>query len=383
MLSLALAQIAAAGHVEVYGTARVDVIADDSPTNDTQKPFFVLPEPEEPNEAFRDGQLTIHPRLTRLGVNLRGGGRARGNVEVDFQNGGSESRALPRVRHAYLELHFAGVPAIGGDWYVLGGQTWDVIAPLVPAANGDTLLWNAGNLGDRRPQLRFTYVRGWLSAALALVQTGAVDGRDQDRPRDAAPGTITVPDGVDAARPGGQARLGGQGRRARVGLWAHLGRTASTAYADDGVELARAAGLDFEFQPHRRLGLRGEAFWGADLADVRGGIGQGLTDDGHMVEARGGWLEAPVKVRPRWTVTPGISMDDAVDEHVDGRSFGGGAPRSLNRVLYLANRWDLGGGVALGADYLMWATVYAKDVAGAATPNGLDNRFNVWLAFTP
>jgi hypothetical protein len=54
----------------------------------------------------------------------------------------SESRAVPRIRHAYGEMRW-------DEFSILFGQTWDVISPLLPTINDDSLMWNAGNLGDR------------------------------------------------------------------------------------------------------------------------------------------------------------------------------------------------------------------------------------------
>ena len=105
-----------------------------------------------------------------------------------------------RIRHAWLAAN-------AGPLRVLAGQTWDVVAPLFPTANGDTLMWNAGNLGDRRPQARASFARGWLEAAIAATMTGAVEGRDfgPDTNGDGAPEPDGFPDGQDAAVPGERA----------------------------------------------------------------------------------------------------------------------------------------------------------------------------------
>ena len=108
------------------------------------------------------------PRLTRLGIDWSGPqiaklGNAKliGKLETDFQNGGTESRQIIRIRHAYVRL----------DWErfsMLAGQTWDLVSPLFPTVNGDTLQWNAGNVGDRRPQLRVSSRPDELGARIAL-----------------------------------------------------------------------------------------------------------------------------------------------------------------------------------------------------------------------
>ena len=55
------------------------------------------------------------------------------------------------MRHAYLKL----------DWpksrfNIIAGQTSDVISPLYPQTVNYSVGWWTGNIGYRRPQLRFT-----------------------------------------------------------------------------------------------------------------------------------------------------------------------------------------------------------------------------------
>jgi hypothetical protein len=97
-----------------------------------------------------------------------------GRLEIDFQNGGSNSRAIPRYRHAFLQMNW-------GVHSLLAGQTWDVISPLFPTVNADTLMWNVRNMGDRRPQLRYSYEpKTGLNARGAIGLTGAIDNLDAD-----------------------------------------------------------------------------------------------------------------------------------------------------------------------------------------------------------
>ena len=99
-------------------------------------------------------------------INQLAGARLSGKVEVDFQNGGLESRQVIRIRHGFLKLDWKDVS-------VLAGQTWDTVSPLFPTVNNDTLQWNAGNVGDRRPQLRLAYESA-LSEKAKLSLTGGI-----------------------------------------------------------------------------------------------------------------------------------------------------------------------------------------------------------------
>ena len=92
-----------------YGFPRVDAIFTDSrlaPNN--QFPFFVVSE-DPAVQSENDEEFDLHPRLTRLGFEIERGSiprwkaaRLSARIELDFQNGGSESREAVRMRHAYL-----------------------------------------------------------------------------------------------------------------------------------------------------------------------------------------------------------------------------------------------------------------------------------------
>lgn len=256
----------AESRLRFYGFVRQDVIVDDS-RPDSASRRFIQPEPDD---GTLSGTYTMHPRLTRFGLDMLGpelealgGARVAGKLEIDFQNGGRDSRAIPRYRHAYMTLTWA-------RGSVLLGQTWDLASPLFPAVNADTLMWNAGNLGDRRPQIRGTLlaatggVRWSLAAAAGL--TGAVDQLDLD--------TDGIRDGEAASLPTVQGRAGVTypfGARAlAAGVWVHTARQeTATSVAGDTRFASRAVGADVELPLGPRLVVRGEVWTGANLSDIR------------------------------------------------------------------------------------------------------------------
>jgi hypothetical protein len=170
--------------------------------------------------------FTLHPRLTRFGIDfqgstapLLGGANTGGKLEVDFYNlPSSESRNAPRIRHAYLKLGW-------DELSLLAGQTSDVISPIFPIVNPDFVMWGAGNLGDRRPQLRAEYVPQVGKAKFILQSeaglTGADDAQDLDP---AVAGAFR--DGETSGRPTLQGRAAvamplWTKQSAELGLWAH------------------------------------------------------------------------------------------------------------------------------------------------------------------
>lgn len=361
-----------ASRLRFYGFFRLDLIRDDSKPDNAQSPLFV-PSEDPAGGPPAQGNLTLHPRLTRLGLDVNGPevdalARARldGKLEVDFQNGGRESRAIIRIRHAWARLGWRSLS-------LLAGQTWDLISPLYPTVNNDTLMWNAGNLGDRRPQVRLASEPaaggGKLSVAVAVGLTGAVDEKDLDADR--------TRDGEASALPNIQARLGwsrlfaGGGSRLAAGLWAHRAwEKTGTPIAGDDEFRSSSTGFDLLVSLRDRVTIQAEGWTGRNLSDFRGGVGQGVVAaSGVEVRSRGGWAEAGGRTSAPHSIFAGISLDDPDD--ADLPAFG----RTRNRAWWIVNRFEIPGPLLVGLDYVRWKTEFE----GLAP--GTDNRINAYLQY--
>ncbi|MFA4875752.1 MAG: hypothetical protein WC840_05320 [Candidatus Peribacteraceae bacterium] len=114
---------------------------------------------DETVQGMNDAFISATPQNTRFGFMLAPydfngkNFKVDADLEMDFfstANLGAGSIA-PRLRRAYA--------GIGQErWHVLIGQEWELFSPL----NTDTFnigsnLWNQGNLGNRRPQIQFTF----------------------------------------------------------------------------------------------------------------------------------------------------------------------------------------------------------------------------------
>jgi hypothetical protein len=219
--------------IKFYGFLRLDLQFDDSKPNDPQLPQWIRSEDPTAPAAIRaedgDAQFNMHPKLTRFGIDVTGptvealgGAKTSGKLEVDFYGGTtSESRAALRLRHAYLKLAWENTA-------LYFGQREDVIAPLMPIVNNDFVMWNAGNLADRRPQVRFEYTPkagdGQFILQAMVGLTGAVDNQSNDGGVGAA-----FLDGVDAAAPTFQIRTAYKGshlwlagKTFEIGIWGHI-----------------------------------------------------------------------------------------------------------------------------------------------------------------
>ena len=349
--------------VSFYGFIRVDAVFDDSRPNAFKTPTFIRS--EAPGTENRSN-FTFHPRLTRMGLNYRGplldglgGSRITGKIETDFQNGGSESRAISRYRHAYLQLGWE-------DSSLLVGQTWDIISPLFPTVNTDTLMWNTGNLGDRRVQVQYAYEpQTGLSLRAGLGLTGAVDGLDAD--------SNGVRDGEAATLPNMQGRVGYHSSEGtvRVGFWGHYAQMETVALFGGVKDFdSYSFGGDYEFRFHPTVSLKGELWTGSNLSDFRGGIGQSFnTATGEEIGSRGGWMELGLRASSRYSFTTGYTIDDPHNgDLLDGA-------RTNNRAWYVTNRFRLAPPILLGIDYLYWKTNFK------GRESGTDNRVNLYLIY--
>lgn len=368
-----------------YGFLRLDVILDDSRPDNSQVIGFVKSEDPAADAALRapknDGDFTMHPRLTRFGIDFDGptieplgNAKITGKLEIDFYNllpstvgPTSNSREFVRMRHAWAKLSWE-------QFSLLAGQREDVIAPIFPIVNGDLVMWGAGNLGDRRPQIRLEGSNGTFTATGMLGLTGADDARDLD-----ANGIL---DGEDSGLPTVQARLGlavdGWVEKQKIagGVWGHWAKeelATPLAGTSEDEFTSWALGFDLTLPILDNVWLKGELWTGQNLDDVRGGIFQGVNGStGKEIDSTGGWVEIGWKAMDWYALTLGASFDDPDDK--DLPTSGATTGKDLNRIFYLANRFTFGP-VEIGADYLYWTTEYVS------VGDGTDHRLNFFLSY--
>lgn len=388
--------------LKFYGFFRTDAQYSSARFNDQVNIQWVLREGDGTGGTVErnDDEFGYNIRLTRFGFDVNGGkiGQAdvTGKLEMDFANtpvksvsvsgspaggpftsistvsGSDESRHTPRIRLAYMQADFGAIA-------LRIGQDWDVISPLMPSVNGDTSMWNAGNLGDRRPMAQFIWESGdpketnfkWV---LAAGLTGAVDAADVDR--------NNQKDGFDSGHPHLQTRFGFatpswvDGKMLGIGAWGYwarneIDRSSTATFGGKDRFTSWVLGADFTVPLFDNVAFKSEIFWGDALADVRGGIGQnfGATDE---VGTWGGWAEFEVKF-DALTLALGASIDDPED---DDLAFGGSSPgRSKNYTLYVGTRYDFGGGFKMGFEASYWETQYGSAGQGNAM------RFDLYTIF--
>ena len=129
-------------------------------------------------ESFSDENedaCYIDARSTRLGLDIAGPKfcccpqtKVSGKVEFDFQSG-----AAPRPNQGSVLFRHGYVKADNGHSMILFGQTWDVMSPLNPTMLGYIPAWGSGNIGYRRPQLR--YDRNFALSDRLLLKSQKLD----------------------------------------------------------------------------------------------------------------------------------------------------------------------------------------------------------------
>jgi hypothetical protein len=333
----------------------------------------------------------MHARNSRFGIDVMGppiaklgDAKAMAKIEMDFlANGGSEattiSRGVIRMRQAFLKLWW-------DEFSVLAGQSWDVAGPLNPTVNAEFALWGAGNVGDRRPMVLADFRPALLEGYTLILQAegglaGAVDGENVDG------GTIR--DGESSGKPCFQGRMGFKGEHPwlekktfEVGGWGHFARehldTLPAGWTEDEFESV-AYGVDVTLPLLDFLEIRGEAWWGMNLNDIRGGILQGIQmgDGGEgEVESRGYWGEVVVKPLDGYSFCVGTSRDNPINSDLTRTVALSTVGAEDNHTYYLCNRFNFGGGLTLGLDYTHWITKWRGGYEGD------DNRFSFFAQYS-
>ena len=335
--------------VELYGFIKLDAAYDDSRTSVGN--FARWAESESTNDD--DDEFNMTANQTRLGLKFRGPDtgeiKTSGKVEVDFYGGGSENKAHPFMRHAYLQLDWPNK-----DLSLIAGQTWDVISPLNPSTLNYPVAWWAGNIGYRRPQIRLTKQCDVGQDSRMLLAGAVTRTIGEDGPFD--PGDT----GEDAGFPTLQGRAALTfpalaGKKATVGVSGHWGEEEyDTDAADHGEDLETwSANVDLALPINDWLMFKGEAWTGENLDAFLGGIGQGVnTTTLEEIESTGGWAALAFGPFDKWRYNVGASIDDP-----DNGDLNDG-DRSQNYAVWGNAIYSITEAVKVGLELSYWDTEY-------------------------
>jgi len=354
--------------IQLYGYLKLDAAYDSSRTDDGNFAKWV----ERENTNRDDEQFNMTANQSRFGMNITGPDdgemKTSGRAEVDFYGGGSQNKAHLMMRHAYMKLDW---PA--DKFSILAGQTSDVISPLVPTTVNYSVAWWTGNIGYRRPQIRFTKVLGIdpdvdlkLEGAIARtigrddgVTGGTESGEDSGKPTLQGRASVSLP--VFCTTP------------ATVGLSGHYGKEEYDIADNGSDEDFRSWSLNVDMlQPvNSWLTIKSELFTGENLDAYLGGIGQGVTLTGanmyDEVGSHGGWIAASLGPWGGERFNIGLTMDDVDRGDVDE------GDRTLNRSVF-ANMFCA---INKSAEFALELSHWKTDYAG----NGDADSFRIQTAF--
>lgn len=341
--------------VQIYGILRLDSSYDTSQVEPGNYIKWVKSEKDNEN----DNQFDMTANQSRLGLKINGAEddqlKTSGLLEVDFYGGGEENKATIKMRHGYLKLEWPN-----DRFDIIAGQTWDVIAPLNPYTLNDTVMWYAGNIGYRRPQLRLTksYSLGNdvdLKLEGALVRT---IGRK--------PGfTGAIDSGSDAGFPGMQVRtsvtfpwFGPKPTTIGIsGHWAKEEYDTSDSGAHKNFD-SWSTNLDMTLPINKWLAVKSELFNGENIDAYAGGIGQGVITDTSKhnfykeIGSRGGWVAAELGPWDKWRFNVGAGVDDVDKDDVNAND------RTLNRSIFGNVIYSINKNVEVGFELSNWQTDY-------------------------
>ncbi len=343
--------------IQLYGYIKADASYDTSRTHPGNYVVWADSESTKSN----DNEFNMTANQTRLGMLINGPDgdaiKASGRLEFDFYgNYASENKAKIQMRHAYMKWLWKDCRT-----EILAGQTSDVISPLNPSTLNYTVLWDVGNIGYRRPQIRLTKWVG-LGQDTELKLEGAI-ARTIGRTS-----TLVTPNsesGEDAGFPTFQARIGlttpifGK-RPTTVGVSSHWGQEEYdiTAAGDNKIFDTWSLNLDIEQPIFEWLKIKTELFTGANLNEYFGGIGQGVNTDTtktrfyNEIESKGGWIAASLGPWDKKEFNIGIGIDD-----VDSSDLNTG-DRSRNQCIFGNMIHSFNKQMQAGIEISHWRTQY-------------------------
>jgi hypothetical protein len=337
---------------QLYGFARLDASYDSGHIYPGNIALWAQPE-----NGGSDGEWNLTAGATRIGLNLSGPDtdnlKLSGNVEFDFLGGGTENNLNPRLRHGYLTAYWPT-----SDFSVTAGQTWDLVSSLIPFVDDPGMMWAAGNIGTRHPQLRLT--KGFAMGKKSRLEIAAAASRTIGEKN-----SLGIDTGKDADMPTVQGRIAfsapltDSGKTATIALSGHYGQEEWDSDKLNHHETidSWSCNVELSFPLSSRLLLAGEYFTGSNLDDYWGGVFQGVNAKGAKPEgirSSGGWAALRYAYSPAVTLSLGGGFDDPEDGDLSGMDN----PRTFNRSLFAAYVNQLTPNFIFGLQLSKWNTGY-------------------------
>jgi hypothetical protein len=379
--------------VQIYGRLELNSAYEDGLTHG----LWSGAAPSNANKEAQ-GRTSLSIARTRLGLNLAGPSKEgepdlAGKFEADFAGAGSSLSTINagysnfngssgfRVRQSYGSVKFKDIGLT-----LLFGMTDDLITPIDPPSINPSSLNGAGNLGNRRPQIRVSQAIGPVEIAVAATH---------DR--------LRADENKASSSPGVQGRLGVKlpatwaGEKANValgigGLYAkdETAADTNTARGKRGPS-TNSINADLSLPIIDILTLTGEFFTGQNLSRYGdGSLGLNHTNS-NLIKVRedgissiGWWAALAAKLPANLSAATGVGME-AVDgdvvitngaldtEKTDKRP----GDRESNMFIFANLAYNFTSAAKLTFEYLNLATDYADKADGSKSDKGSLNRFEL------
>jgi hypothetical protein len=349
-------------NIQLYGFARLDGSYDTGQIYPGNIALWAWPQYGSSN----DSACNLTAGATRIGLNLGGPDteslKLTGNIEFDFLTGiSTENNQAPRLRHGYIKAYWPS-----SDFSILAGQSWDLVSSLIPFVDDPALMWSAGNIGSRHPQLRLT--KGFSTGEKSRLEVAVAASRTIGE-KNTTSGVIATDTGKDANIPTIQGRVAlsvpllVDNQPATVALSGHYGQEEWDANNSGNHKTldSWSCNLEISMPIYQKMTLAAEYFTGSNLDDYWGGISQGVNT-GTVKEIRscGGWAALRYTSSPSTSFSIGAGVDNPNDHDL---ALGA---RSRNQSIFANVINKITPNLIVGLQLSDWKTEYKGVAEGDA-----------------
>jgi hypothetical protein len=312
-----------------------------------------------PPEREGEGAWQVDPKSTRLGLNMGlpevgwfPGAKVGGRAELDFQGQYiNANKGGVLFRQAYVDVKHE-------DYYLLAGQTWEILSSLYPGMLMYVPASGVGNMGYRRAMVRADRFLDFSDTFMLTLQ-GSLNSNIV---------TDFVGDPTIAGRPAGWPivevrtlatlgeRTGPDALPILVAFSGHIGEQEFSFFhppevsPEETVARTWSANLEFSFPITKQFGMQAEFFHGANLGAFMGGALQGIDRiTRNPIRSTGGWVDVYYHWTDRWHTHVGWCLDDPYNADLT-------SGRTYNQVVFGNVVYDLTKSIFLGLEVSDWKT---------------------------
>lgn len=355
--------------ISMYGFLQFNSVTEDGVTRTTATNWSYV----APSDNKKGGTRTLlNVNHTRIGFNFSGPAKdgepeVTGKFESDFnQAADRNTNGNPgfRIRQSFGQVKFKDLGLT-----LLLGQAKEVVSPLDPSVLSEGTVNYAGNIANRKPQIRLSQALGAMEIAIAAVDDQGAN----------IPSVPAFQGRIGAKIPAGWA---GEKQNLEMGVSGHFAKEKNADTVDNQsyqqVPRSWSIDVDLSLPIISTLGLSGEFFYGQDLRRYANGS-VGLTpadnaDPTKGVKSLGGWGALGLKLPASLSFYGGLGVESISND--DDLKPG---VRNSNMAIFTNLKYNFISNAFLGFEYFRIATDYANKADGSKTPSGAINRYE--LAF--